>query len=327
MSKESNTGIRRDYPWGHERRFNAYSDYFREKFGGRVQKISINAGFTCPNRDGTKGLGGCTFCNNDAFNPSYCHPAKGIKKQMEEGMEFHRTRYRRSGKYLAYFQAFSNTYAPLSVLRPLYQQALEFREVVGLVIGTRPDCVDDEKLDYFRQLARDYYIVIEYGIESCFDETLERVNRGHRFQDTFDAIRATANRGLLAGGHIIFGLPGESRGQMMAEASILSALPLHSLKIHQLQIIRNTPLAEEYARDPSLFRLFTLDEYIDFVIRWMEKLRPEIVVERFSGEAPPRFITGPRWGIRNDQVLGLVEKRMEELDTWQGKLYESVGKI
>ena len=219
------------YPWGHSRRYNAYANYFRKEFGERVQKLSIDAGFTCPNRDGTRGSGGCTYCDNDAFNPSYCLPEKSIGQQIREGMEFHQARYRRAGSFLAYFQAYSNTYAPLSVLKEIYQQALQVPGVAGLVIGTRPDCIDDEKLEYFRELGKSKYVILEYGIESCYDRTLERINRGHNFEEAVVALEKTAACGIKTGVHMIFGLPGESKEDMLKEADILSGLPINNIKV------------------------------------------------------------------------------------------------
>jgi len=310
------------FPWGNERRFNSYSNYFRQLYGSRIQKLSIDAGFTCPNRDGEKGTGGCTYCNNDAFNPSYCEPEKSVTQQIEEGISFHKIRYRRSDKYLAYFQAYSNTYAPLETLKKLYKEALSYRGVIGLVIGTRPDCIDDEKLQYFKVLSGQSYLALEYGIESCYNKTLERINRGHTFEDAERTVRETVALGINTGAHFILGLPGESREEMLAEAGIISRLPLSTVKFHQLQIITGTMMEREYREKPEDFQLFTWDEYLGFFIEFLERLNPSIVVERFTGEAPPRFLAGPGWGKkRTDQIVNLIEKRMEELDTWQGRLY------
>jgi uncharacterized protein len=311
------------YPWGHNRRYNSYSEYFRREFGTRVQKVTIDAGFTCPNRDGSKGVGGCTYCNNDAFNPSYCQPHKSITQQITEGVEFHQVRYRRSKNYLAYFQAYSNTYGSLEYLKSLFNEALSFPGVIGLVIGTRPDCVDDKKLEYFARLAENYYVIIEYGIESCYNKTLERINRGHTFEESEAAIRKTAGYGIHTGAHLIFGLQDETEEEMLAEAAIVSGLPLDTIKFHQLQIIKETRMAEEYLNDPSKFNLFTLEKYIDFIVRFTERLNPAFVIERFTGEAPPRFQAGPTWGnLRSEQVQMMIEKEMEDRDTWQGKLFE-----
>ena len=311
------------YPWGNERRFNAYSNYFRSRFGARVQKVSIDAGFTCPNRDGTRGTGGCTYCNNDAFNPSYCIPEKSVTQQIEEGIQFHKWRYSEAVSYLAYFQAYSNTYAPLETLKRLYIEALEYPGVTGLIIGTRPDCIDDEKLAFLKELSGRYYVAVEYGIESCYNRTLQRINRGHSFEEAEEAVVKTAELGINTGAHFIFGLPGETRQEMLDQAAIISGLPLTTVKFHQLQIIRGTLMEKEYQINPSDFDLFTWDEYLMFIISFLERLDPALVVERFTGEAPPRFLTGEGWGKkRTDQIVGLVEKKMEELDTWQGRLFE-----
>ncbi len=309
------------YPWGHHRRFNSYPEYFREHYGGRVQKLTVDAGFTCPNRDGTVGHGGCSFCNNDAFNPSYCTPEKSVSQQLLEGIEFHKVRYRKAYRYLAYFQAYSNTYAPLEKLRLLYDEALLLPEVIGIVIGTRPDCVDDEKLDYLAWLNRKHYVVVEYGMESCYNRTLERINRGHTVEQCTQAIEATASRGIRVGTHLIFGLPGESRQEMLDEADTINRLPIDTIKLHQLQIATDTVFARQYAAHPEEFRLFECDEYIDFVVQFLERLRPDIVVERFANEMPPRYMAGPGWGlIRNVELWRMLEQRLAERDTWQGRL-------
>jgi radical SAM protein (TIGR01212 family) len=313
---------KRLYPWGHERRFNAYSNYFRSIYGARVQKVSIDAGFTCPNRDGTKGYGGCTYCNNDAFNPSYCLPAKSVSQQIEEGIEFHRRRYSEAVSYLAYFQAYSNTYASLDILKKLYEEALSYPGVIGLIIGTRPDCIDEEKLAYLKKLSERCYLAVEYGIESCYDKTLKRINRGHSFEDAVVAVERTAELGINTGAHFIFGLPGETREEMLNEVAVISHLPLKTVKFHQLQIIKGTSMAKEYLDNPADFELFTWDEYLGFFVSFLERLNPSFVVERFTGEAPLRFLTGEGWGKkRTDQIVSLIERRLEELDTWQGRLY------
>ena len=308
------------YSWGDERRFNSYSRYFAKQFGGRVQKISIDAGFSCPNRDGKISTGGCTFCSNEAFNPSYCRPEKSIKQQIEEGIEFHRRRYRRASQYLAYFQPFSNTYKPLEELRLIYQQALEVPEITGIVIGTRPDLIDEGILQYLTEIQKTHYVMLEYGVESVYDETLKHVNRGHDFATAEKAIRMTADNGIPCGAHFIFGLPGESKTMMLDAADVISRLPLTTVKFHQLQIFKGTTMAEEYLEHPEHFHLFDLKEYIDFVIDFAERLNPNIVIERFAGEVPPRYLISEPWmKLRYDEVLVRIEKRMEERDTWQGK--------
>jgi len=316
------SGRGRIYAWGHSRRFNSYSDYFRGKFGGRVQKLALDAGFTCPNRDGSKGKGGCTFCNNDAFNPSYCHPSLSVSEQLKLGIDFLGRRYRGLSGYLAYFQAYSNTYAPLNKLIDLYEEALSFPGIKGLIIGTRPDCIDNEKLDYFAGLSEKFYIAIEYGVESCYDKTLARINRGHDFRVSTEAIRETAGRGIKTGAHFIFGLPGETIEEMLDEARVISQLPLSTVKFHQLQVIKGTPIEKEFREDPSAFVFFSYEQYVEFFITFLERLNPSIVVERFTGEAPPGLLAEKRWDMkRTEAIVRHVEQRLEELETWQGRLY------
>ncbi len=311
-----------NYPWGHTRRFNAYPEYIKSIYGERVQKLAIDAGFTCPNRDGSKGKHGCIYCNNEAFNPSYCIPEKPVRQQLEEGIEFHQCRYRRAVKYLAYFQAYTNTYAPFDNLKKQFDDALSIPGITGLVIGTRPDCIEDELLDYLAELSKHHYIIVEFGIESCSDETLNRINRGHTFEETRIALQKTAERGIRTGGHIIFGLPGESRAYMLSEAEIISGLPLNNIKFHQLQVLKKTVLAGEYERHPEQFDLFNLEEYLDFCIAFVKQLRPSIVIERIASEVPPRYLIAPKFGaVRNFEIIRMFENKLEERDTWQGKCY------
>lgn len=306
-----------------EKRYNAFTGYFREKYGCRLQKIVIDAGFTCPNRDGCVGVGGCTYCNNAAFHPNYSTPDKSILQQLEEGMEFHRGRYRNTTDYLAYFQSYSNTYAPLDQLKRLYSEALSHPSVRGIVVGTRPDCIDEFKLDYLASLAKEKVVIVEYGIESCYDRTLKRINRGHDFDTARRAVEATAQRGLFQGAHFIFGLPGESIPDMMGMAGIINTLPLNTLKFHQLQIIKGTAMEREYENCREDFVEFTLDGYMDFFVDFLELLRKDLYIERFAGEVPPRFVNGSPWGlIRNTELIRLLEKRLEERNTCQGRLYK-----
>lgn len=310
------------YSWGDSRPFNSYSGYFKRHFGGRIQKLAVNAGFTCPNRDGTVGTSGCTFCNNAAFTPSYCTPAKSVAQQIEEGIEFHRRRYRSADRYLVYFQSFSNTYAPLERLREIYSEALSDPRVAGIVVGTRPDCIDGEKLDYFAELAATRYVAIEYGIESCYDATLKAVNRGHDFECARRTAEATADRGIPVGAHFILGLPGETEEMMVRAADTINSMPLRTVKFHQLQIFRDTPMAEDWEAHPEKYRFHSLEEYIDLFIDILERLRPDLVVERFAGEAPPRFHFGPSWGtIRNEQLLAKLESRLQQRETYQSRLW------
>ena len=304
------------------KRYNSYNEYFKRTFGSRVQKVSIDAGFRCPNRDGTVGWGGCTYCNNEAFNPSYCHPSKSVTQQINEGIEFHKVRYRRAMRYLAYFQTYSNTYAPLEKLKTIYDEALSHPDVVGLVIGTRPDCMDEEKLHYFSELSKEYYVIIEYGLETTNEQSLIDLNRGHTHELTVEMIRKTADYGIKTGAHLIFGLPGETRDEMLERVTLVSKLPLNTVKFHQLQIVVDTVMAKEYQDNPAKFNLFTLEEYITFIVKFIERLNPEIVIERFTGEVPPRFLATAAWGsLRSDQVATRIEEELEKQDTWQGKLW------
>lgn len=311
-----------EYLWGNKRRFNAASNAIKKEFGSRVQKVTIDAGFTCPNRDGTKSTGGCTFCNNDAFNPSYCQPEKSVKQQIEEGIQFHEKRYRSASKYLAYFQAFSNTYKPANELRKLYNEALEHENVIGLIIGTRPDCMNDEIYSLLEEINENYYVVVEFGIESVFNSTLEKINRGHTFEESKMAILETSKRGIRCGGHIIFGLPGETKEMMLESAKTLSLLPVESLKFHQLQFVKGTKIGEDYLINPNNYKQFELDEYVEFISLYLSYLSPKIVVERLAGETQPGLNLGKTWNIRYDQVLQRIEKYMEQHDIWQGKMYE-----
>lgn len=322
------------------KRYNSFVGYFKRKYGERLQKIVLDAGFTCPNRDGRVGRGGCTYCDNAAFHPAYSTAGKSLHQQMDEGIEFHKVRYRTTEHYLAYFQSFSNTYAPLERLKELYEDALLHPSVVGIVIGTRPDCVDEDKLDYLADLAagkvlkgweRQFkeetrtapIVIVEYGVESCYDSTLERINRGHDFETACKAIRMTAERGIDVGAHFIIGLPGETRNMILESCALINALPLRSVKFHQLQIVKGTRMEQEYADRPQDFERFTLEEYLDFFTDMLERLKPDIHIERFVGEVPPRFVNETPWGlIRNVELLRMLEKRLEERGTWQGRLLE-----
>ena len=300
-----------DFPEG--KRYNTAAGRYRRLYGERLQKLVIDAGFSCPNRDGTIGTGGCSYCDNAAFHPGYSTPGKSIAQQIDEGIEFHRRRYPKVKHYLAYFQAYSNTYAPLERLKALYGEALSHPSIVGLVIGTRPDCVDEAKLDYLA--------VVEYGIESCYDETLRRINRGHDFETARRAVEMTASRGIDVGAHFILGLPGETREMLLDQCETISSLPLTSVKFHQLQIVKGTRMEKEYATRPEEFLRLGLDDYMDLVIDILERLRPDLCIERVAGEVPPRFVRETPWGlIRNDGILKLLDKRLEERNTWQGRL-------
>lgn len=411
------------YPEG--KRYNSFVGYYRRRYGERVQKLVLDAGFSCPNRDGTVGWGGCSYCDNAAFHPGYSTPGKALLAQIEEGIEFQRVRYPRVRHYLGYFQAYSNTYGTLERLQRAYEEVLSHPEVVGIVIGTRPDCVDEEKLDYLSGLAggrvlkgwrRTFggsgidggwvnersadsgsgangwraddrstndrstndrstndrstndrstndrsansistnsisanggsiddrstnngsadgglpegktidapIVVVEYGIESCYDATLRRINRGHDFECARRAVEMTAERGLDTGAHFILGLPGETREMLLNQCDAISSLPLRSVKFHQLQIVKGTAMEKEYAADPSAFYRPGLDEYLDFVIDILERLRPDLYIERVAGEVPPRFVNDTPWGlVRNFEILRMLDRRMEERGARQGRLF------
>lgn len=317
------------------KRYNTFVGYYKRVYGERLQKLVIDAGFTCPNRDGTVGYGGCSFCDNAAFHPSYSTAGKSIAAQIDEGIEFHQVRYRNTRHYLAYFQSYSNTYAPLPRLKALYLEALSHPHIVGIVIGTRPDCIDEEKLDWLAELKagralpdwrRDGFgapvVKVEYGIESCYDATLLRVGRGHDVAAAERAVRLSAERGLDPGAHFILGLPGESRSMLVDQCSFISSLPLHSVKFHQLQLVKGTRIEKEYAADPHDFLRLDLPEYLDLVVDILERLRPNLYIERVAGEVPPRFVNETQWGlIRNFQILHLLDDCLSGRDTWQGRLF------
>ena len=301
-------------------RYNEFGPWLKNLLGMKVQKISINAGFTCPNRDGSVGVGGCTYCNNQTFNPEYCRTEKSVVQQLEEGKRFFARKYPEM-KYMAYFQAYTNTYSELDDLKRKYEDALGVDGVIGLVIGTRPDCVPDNLLDYLAELNRQVCVIVEYGIESVYDKTLERINRGHDYACVVDAVNRTSERGLITGGHVILGLPGESRDDILKCADVLSELPLTTLKLHQLQLIKGTRMAEEYFANPEGFYLFGADEYVDLVIDYVERLRPDVVLERFVSQSPSSLLAIPGWGLKNFEFVEKVRHRMEERNAYQGRLY------
>ncbi len=313
-----------EYSRGHRKPYNDFSSHFKTIFIERVQKISVDAGFTCPNRDGTKSVGGCTYCNNNAFNPFYCDPEKSITQQLQEGINFFSDKYK-TQQYIAYFQAYSNTYAKFKTLKKLYEEALSVPDVIGLVIATRPDCVDEEILDYLELLAEEYYISIEYGIESCNDNTLRKINRAHTFEDTVEALELSADRRINIGAHLVLGLPGESRGIMLKHADILSELPINTLKLHQLQIIKGTKMAKEYIENPRNFNLFTVNDYIEFIVDFLERLNPDIIIERFISESPKDLLIAPKWGgLKNYEISDRIVKKFYERGSRQGITYKGI---
>lgn len=301
-------------------RYLNYNTVLKTEFSERIQKISINAGFTCPNRDGSKGTGGCTYCNNQTFSPEYCKPTKSVSRQIEEGIAFFHHKYQ-SQLYFAYFQSYTNTYEKLEKLKALYEEALANPKVIGLVVGTRPDCVNDEILDYFAELSKTNYVMIEYGIESTDDETLEFINRGHNYASAVEAIKKTAEKGLNVGAHLILGLPFEDKGKVIQHAKKISELPLNAIKLHQLQLVKGTKMARQFEEHPEWFHLYTADEYIDLTIDFLEYLNPEIAIERFVSQSPKDLLIAPEWGLKNFEFVHKLEKRLEERNTFQGRKY------
>jgi radical SAM protein (TIGR01212 family) len=307
------------------RRYNAYNDWAKAHYGGRLQKISVDAGFTCPNRDGTLGFGGCSFCNNAGFSPSYLRTMRGIAEQIDTGVEFARRRYPRAKAFLAYFQTYSNTYAPRGALEKAYGAALIHPDIAGLVIGTRPDCLPDETLDYLADLSRRVIVELEIGIESCDDTVLEECRRGHDFACARDAILRTARRGLFLTAHLLIGLPLETEQSLIKGAEALAALPIDAVKFHQLQILRDTRLSESYLADPDKFPLLNVENYLDSVIGIVERLPPDVKIQRLGSEVPPKVRISPDWGMRLDKFPPLLEDRLRARGAWQGRLYRRTG--
>lgn len=290
--------------------YNDFGTWIRQRFPFRVQKIAVDAGFTCPNRDGRLSTGGCVYCDNRTFNPSYCNPLKSVTEQLEEGKRFFKRKYPEM-RYLAYFQAFTNTYAPVERLRELYEEALRVPDVVGLVIGTRPDCVSDELLDYLEGLNRRTFLLMEYGVETANDATLRLINRGHDFACARQAVERTHQRGILTGAHVILGLPGEDAAESLRQAPVISSLPIDILKIHQLQIVKGTRLAALYEEKP--FHVYTVEEYLDLIARYISLLRDGLILERFVSQCPPDKLIAPRWGLKNHEFTDLLRNKLRQM--------------
>jgi len=304
------------------KRYLDYSSFIKLKFGERVQKISLDVGFTCPNRDGSKGYGGCTYCNNNSFNPGYCEPEKSITQQLEKGIAFFSKRHKYQN-YFAYFQAYTNTFSDIESLKKMYDEALAFPQVIGLVIGTRPDCISDELIDYLSFLSKKHFISLEFGVESTLNKTLLVINRCHTFEDSITAYENCANKGIHLGAHLIIGLPGETRAELLNHATEISKLPIDSLKMHHLQIVKQTVMAVQYKRNPEDFDLFTSEDYIDFMSDFIGFLRPDISLERFASEAPYDLLIAPKWNqMKNFEIVAKIDQKLAEKNTWQGKYYK-----
>ncbi|MBL4744909.1 MAG: TIGR01212 family radical SAM protein [Flavobacteriaceae bacterium] len=306
-----------------QKRYNTYSAYIKKYFGQRVQKITLDTGFSCPNRDGSKGVGGCTYCNNNTFNPGYCKPIKSINQQLSEGIAMFSKKYK-TQQYLAYFQAYTNTYADIELVKKLYLEALSHPNIKGLVIGTRPDCVSIELADFLEELAKTTYVSVEFGVETTLNRTLLQVNRCHTFEETIAAYKMMSHRGIHLGAHIIIGLPGESKQEMMQHATKLSALPIDSLKIHHLQIVKHTMMAVQYRKNPENFNLFSVEDYLDFITEFIAAVRPDLVLERFISESPKDLLIAPNWGgIKNYAMLDKIDKLLIEKEYYQGLHYSN----
>lgn len=299
-----------------DRRYNSFGAYMKKRFGTTVYKVNVDAGFTCPNRDGTGGTSGCIYCNNDSFRPSSCRPTLTVSEQVYNGIAYVKKRYK-AEKFLVYFQPYTNTYAPVDELERLYKEALSEPSVIGLAIGTRPDAVDEGKIALLESLAKKYFILIEYGMQSMYDRTLEFINRGHDYNTFLKALELTKNRGIFIGVHIIVGLPTETREEMLSMAEELSHLPIEFLKIHQLQVVKDTPLEMIYRENP--FHVFGYEEYLDFVTEFIERLSPRIILQRLFATAPDSILIAPQWRKSRQEILRDIEKRLELKDTFQGK--------
>lgn len=308
-----------------DKRYNEFTDFLKLHFPYKTQKISVNAGFTCPNRDGNRASGGCTYCNNHSFSPEYTHKVKTVTQQLSEGVEFFSKKYPEM-HFLAYFQSYTNTYADVAHLRSLYEEALKVDKVVGLVISTRPDCMGEDVLDLLEEVSKKTFLLLEFGVESTIDASLDYINRAHTYAESVDAITRCAARGINVGAHLILGLPGESREQILSHATEISKLPLKTVKIHQLQLHKHTKMLQQFQEQPELFHFFTQDEYIELAIDFTERLRPDLVIERFVSQAPKDLLILPKWGSKNAEFIHKLDKRMEERDARQGRLYHPLSR-
>ncbi len=288
-----------------------FSAFMATRFATKMQKLTVNAGFSCPNRDGSIGRGGCTYCNNQSFSPAYCRPTDSVSAQLEKGKEFFRRKYP-AMRYLAYFQAYTNTHGETERLLSLYNEALGVDDIDGLIIGTRPDCMPDALLERLQTLSLKKYVMVEYGAETCHNDTLNRINRCHTWKQTADAVRRTANAGLDIGLHLIMGLPGESREMMLDTIDAVNKLEVDVVKIHQLQLIRGTRMARDVEAGLYDIHRFDVDEYIDLCCDIVERLRDDIAIERFVSQSPDNLLIYPRWGLKNYQFTNLLHRRIKE---------------
>lgn len=297
------------------KRYISFGPYLKAMFGSVVYKVNVDAGFTCPNRDGTVGYGGCIYCNNDSFRPSACKPTLSISEQIKNGIDYLSSRFK-AKKFLVYFQPYTNTHAETKHLQSLYTEALANPHVIGLAIGTRPDAVDEQKLDMIAGLARDKFILIEYGLQSIYDKTLKYINRCHSFEQFVSAVRETTSRGIHTGVHLIAGFPTESKEEMLKMADVMSELPIGFIKLHQLQVVKHTTMAKQYEKQP--FYTFAFEEYVDFVVDFVERLRSDIVIQRLFAISPDDILIAPQWGKDKQEIILAIDRRFEQRGAFQG---------
>ena len=307
-----------DFPWVADKRYNAFGPHLRKRFGIKIRKIGIDAGFTCPNRDGTKGYGGCIYCEGSGSRAPYVNPELPVKEQIREGKKVLNPK-KKEMKFIAYFQAFTNTYAPLPVLKKLYEEALEEEDVIGISIGTRPDTVDEEKLDYIAELSERTYLWLEFGLQSSHNETLKRINRGHTVEEFVLAVEESKKRGINVAAHIIVGLPFETKEMMFQTGVFVSKLPLDGLKIHSLYIPSGTPLGKLYKM--GRFKPLEIEEYVDIIVRILEVLPPSMLIQRLTGDPNPDTLLGPEWTLRKFEILNRIDRELEKRETYQGRLW------
>jgi len=298
-------------------RINSYGWYLRNRFSCRVSKVNVDAGFTCPNRDGSRGLGGCSYCDNSSFSPGATQANISIEEQMAAGMAYHRQRLG-SEKFIIYFQKFTNTYADISHLRALYSRALAHQDVIGISIGTRPDAISNEVAELLQELAEKHYVCLELGLQSMDDEILSRINRGHSFEEYLASIAILQGRGLDICTHLIYGFPGETRANFLRTAGLIAELGINSVKLHQLHAVKGTKLANEY--HSGEFVPLAINEYIEAACDFLERIPPEVTIQRLYGSAPLSIRVAPQWGLKNNQMWYAVLNELRKRDSWQGKL-------
>ncbi len=304
------------------KRYNDLNTYLRSLYGCRVQKISIDAGLSCPNRDGTVSTGGCIYCNARGSGSGALARGLSVTEQLMQGKQTLFRRYK-AKKFLAYFQSFSNTYGPVEKLKLLYDEALAVEDIVGLSIGTRPDCVGQSVLELLQDYAQRYLIWVEYGLQSANDATLALINRGHDVQCFKDAVRATANRGIKICAHVILGLPDETGEDMLHTARTIAELDIDGIKLHLLYVVKDTRLETLYRQ--GKFRCLEQQEYVDLVCDFLERIPPGMVIQRLTGDPHPEELVAPEWSLKKSETLAKIKETLEKRDSWQGKLYEVGG--